>query len=45
MKNKFDELAKEMAQSGGRGQALKKFGASLAAVALNGPEAMRRKES
>jgi hypothetical protein len=34
MKNKFDELAKGMAQSVTRRQALKKFGAGLAGMAL-----------
>jgi hypothetical protein len=34
MNNKFDELAKGMAQSVTRRQALKKFGVSLAGMAL-----------
>ena len=34
MKNKFDELAKGMAQSVTRRQALKKFGIGLAGMAL-----------
>jgi hypothetical protein len=34
MKNQFDELAKGMAQSVTRRQALKKFGVGLAAMAL-----------
>ena len=34
MNNKFDELAKELAQSVTRRQALKKFGAGLAGMAL-----------
>jgi hypothetical protein len=34
MNNKFDELAKGLAQSVTRRQALKKFGAGLAGVAL-----------
>jgi hypothetical protein len=34
MKNKFDELAKGLAQSATRRQALKKFGVGLAGMAL-----------
>jgi hypothetical protein len=34
MNNKFDELAKSMAQSVSRRQALKKFGVGLAGLAL-----------
>ena len=34
MKNKFDELAKNMAQSVTRRAALKKFGVGLSAIAL-----------
>ncbi len=34
MKDKFDELAKELAQSVTRRQALKRFGVSLAGMAL-----------
>jgi len=34
MNNKFDELTKQMAQSGTRRAALKKFGAGLAGMAL-----------
>ena len=34
MNNKFDELTKNLAQSGTRRQALKKFGVGLAGMAL-----------
>ena len=34
MNNKFDELARSMAQTVGRRQALKKFGVGLAGMAL-----------
>ncbi len=34
MNNKFDEIAKELAQSATRRQALKKFGLGLAGIAL-----------
>jgi hypothetical protein len=48
MNNKFDELAKGLAQSGTRRQALKKFGLGLAGMALgcfglgNGAEAAKK---